>query len=333
MKKATFVLVLIVCTLLACTPQKPAPTSGAPGPRGTLRFSLTGATSVKDVPWFLALDALREQGYEVQITTFAKSSLIPPALVQEEIDVASANANLVWSAISQGADLRSIVGRVNTSFYFIVTKDIQSCGDLDGKPIAFSTRQSVGYVMFEEYVSRHCQDVQPQLLLISDSVNRVVALQTGEVQGAYLELEEWVQLQDTSPDEFHALINFAREFPEVQISTFSVRREWAQQNPEMLRDFVRELLLAYRRVIDDPQLLPQGIEKHLSLEPSLALRLAEAYLAASIWDPNGQLTTRNVQATLDLLGTGGMLATGMEVESVAELSYLNDVLQEIGRRE
>jgi ABC-type nitrate/sulfonate/bicarbonate transport system substrate-binding protein len=303
-----------------------------PRKSGTIRFSLHDTTDVKDVPWLMALDALEEQGYTTEVVAFGKSSLIPPALIRRDVDVASANATLAWAAIAQGADIASVVGRVNTSFYLITTIDVHSCSDLEGKILTFATRQSVGYVMFEEYLAQNCAGITPEILLISGSANRVAGLELGEVDGAYLELEHWLRLQEIAPGEFHALIDFAKEFPVVQISTFSVRRQWAEENREQLEDFLRALLVAHRSVIADPQLLRDGIVKYLSIDAARAQELAEAYLLEEIWDPNGQLSSENVQATLGFLSAGDIVPADLQVEDVADLSFLNAVLDEIGRQ-
>jgi NitT/TauT family transport system substrate-binding protein len=224
-----------------------------------------------------------------------------------------------------------VVGRANTSFYFVAEESIRSCRDLDGKAIAFATRQSVGYVMFEDYVEQHCPGVTPDVILINESRNRVVTLQVGEVERAYLGLEDWFPLQQTAPGKFHVLVDFAQEFPEVQLSTFTVRREWAEQSQEMMKDYIRALLTAKRSVIQDPQLLRDKIVQYLSLDSAEAQQLADVYLAAQIWDPNGGVTAENVQATLEFLSNGGILPAGSKVEDVADLSYPNAVLDEIGR--
>ena len=331
-------LILAAITMAACSAQAPtvaspaAPSTAMPDKLGTIRFALLDIAEVKDVPWLMALDSLEEQGYTTEMVSFGKSSLIPPALAQGDIDIASVSTSLSWAAIAAGADIATVVGKVNTSFVLVTNMDVHSCGDLDGKRVTFPTRQSVGYVMFEEYVDQNCPGTTPEILLIPGSSNALAGLELGEVDGAYLELEYWLRLQEIAPGEFHVLVDFANEFPEVQMSTFGVRREWAEENREQVEDFVRALLVAQRSVIADPQLLRDGIVKYMSIDPALAQELAEAYLLEQIWDPNGQLSSENVQATLDLFSAAGMLPADLQVEDVADLSYLNAVLDEIGRR-
>jgi len=112
----------------------------------------------------------------------------------------------------------------------------------------------------------------------------------------------------------------------------TVRREWARQNPEVVHDYLRELLLAQRAVLADPQLLSDGIVKYLAEEPAQARELADAYLKAKIWDANGGLSTQSVEYTLQFLRDGGLLSAGSRPEDVADVSYLNSVLDELGRK-
>jgi ABC-type nitrate/sulfonate/bicarbonate transport system substrate-binding protein len=280
----------------------------------------------------LALDALEQQGYQTELVRFAKSSLILPALLQGDIDVSAANSTLVGAAVGEGADVRVVLGKVKMTYLLASSADIRDCRDLDGKAVTFSTRQSVGYVMFEQYVQQRCPGITPEIVLISGSENRVVAFQAGEVDAAYLSFEDWLLLEAMSPGKFHLLIDFPRVFPEVQLSMFSVRPDWAEEHAGLVQDFIRALLEVHRNILRDPQLLVDGFVKYVEVEPDRAQDLAQQYLAAELWDPNGQITSENIQATLDFLYAGDILSADLTVEQFADLSYLDAVLNEIGRQ-
>jgi len=337
MKKFGYaIVILVIIPLAACSSSTPSPTpvspTAVPRKSGTIRVSIGGSVNVKDVPSQMAFDAMREQGYTVEVIPFAKTSLIPVALDKGDIEVSDATTSLVWAAAAQGADIRTVVAKVGTSFILASTKGISNCRDLDGKAITFSTRQSVGYVMFEKHVAENCPGIKPDVILISETSNRMAALQAGDVVAAYLDLGDWLQLQQSAPDRFHVLIDFALEFPRVCFLTFSVRREWAAQNQSMLKDFIQALVATHRSIIENPQRLSDAIVKYLSIEPAQAQQLADACLAAGLWDPNGGLTAEDITYTLQFFRDGGILTTDSKVEDVADLSHLNAVLAEMGRR-
>jgi hypothetical protein len=72
--------------------------------------------------------------------------------------------------------------------------------------------------------------------------------------------------------------------------------------------------------------------EQLKLDSNAAKTLVDAYLAANAWDPNGALTRENIQYTLDFLKQTKDVPAELTFEDVADLSYLNAVLAELGRR-
>ncbi len=332
-KRLACLLVLSGIVLAACSRQAQTvgPTAAA-GRSGTLRVSVLGISNVIDVPSLMALDALEQQGYQTEVIYFAKGNLLIPALLQGDVEITAANSTRVGAAIAEGADIRVFVGKTNIDYLLVAKAGIESCRDLDGKAVTFPSRQSVGYVMFEQYTQQHCPGISPEIILISGPENRVVTLQTGEVDATYLGLQDWLLLQKEAPGMFSLLIDFPREFPEVQLSMFSASRQWTQEHEDMVKDFIRVLLETHRNIFRDPRLLADGIVRYLEIEPDNADELAQEYLAAQQWDPNGQITMENIQATLDFLRAGDMLAADLTVDQFADFSYLDAVLDEIGRQ-
>jgi ABC-type nitrate/sulfonate/bicarbonate transport system substrate-binding protein len=127
-------------------------------------------------------------------------------------------------------------------------------------------------------------------------------------------------------------MSYATEFPNVLIDGLHVRREWAKQNPDIVKGFLRALLKAHRAVAANPQRLIDESVRRLSLDPATAKAVAEAHLRAGIWDANGGLTSEDIQYTIDFLTTLAVLASGLKVQDVADLSYLQAVLNELGRQ-
>jgi ABC-type nitrate/sulfonate/bicarbonate transport system substrate-binding protein len=170
------------------------------------------------------------------------------------------------------------------------------------------------------------------MVVINGSTNRVAALQAGELDTARLEIVDWLQLERQVPGKFSVLIDFGKEFPLVQFSSFTVRRAWAEQNPEAVKDFIRALLTAHRRVAGNPQLFSEQIVKYLSLPPADATIAADAYLKLGVWDVSGGLTDTSIDYMIDFLTTAGSLPGGVKPNDVADLPYLNAVLDDIGRK-
>ncbi|HZQ09881.1 MAG TPA: ABC transporter substrate-binding protein [Anaerolineae bacterium] len=342
MRRISFIPLVTIClALVACatplvtvptTVPLPAPLPTTSAKSGTLRFALNGSPGVKDIPSLMALDALQAQGYTTQVITFAKSDQMTDALARGDVEIASPSANTAWTAIAKGADFRTIVGRSNMSFYLIVSPDIQSCQDLNGKTLSFANRQSVGYLIYDKYMKENCPGINPNIILVAESKNRVVSLDTHQVDGSYLDIDDWLPLNQKEPGKFHVLIDYQKAYPQIQYSTFSVYNPWAKQHPEIVKDFVRAVLTANRQVMDDPQTLINEIVKRLSLNEADAKELARAFLNLGLWDANGALTNDNLRYTMDFMVQNGAVPQGKSVQDVTDLSYLNAVLNEIGRQ-
>jgi ABC-type nitrate/sulfonate/bicarbonate transport system substrate-binding protein len=151
------------------------------------------------------------------------------------------------------------------------------------------------------------------------------------VDAALLPSEELLKLQRQGSVPLHAMYAYASEFPDVQAEGLHVRREWAAQHGPAIKDFLRAQLLAYRRVIDHPQVLFDESVKRLSIDADTATAIGGSHLAMHIWDGNGLLTADNVQSTIDFLIKANALPPGTQTRQVADFSYLNAVLDEIGR--
>jgi hypothetical protein len=87
-----------------------------------------------------------------------------------------------------------------------------------------------------------------------------------------------------------------------------------------------------RRDLRDPQVLSQAIIDYVGIEAGKAQQLAQLYLAQEIWDASGEYTLEAVQASLDFFQENGDVPLGLSAEDVADLSYYEAVLDEIGRQ-
>lgn len=341
MPKAAAILaifLLIVQILTGCVTQASAqdsassPPGSTPAPSGIIRFFDICNVDVRDVPMRMALDDLRAQGYTVETTLLCKSSLIADGLARGKAEIGLFNNQTSWKAIHKGANLRTIVQPVGSTAAFAAKKEIATCTQLDGKAVGLAGIAGLSPALLDLYFQKNCPGIEPRLLVIPESAGRAAALLAGEIEAALMPGEELLKLQQIAPDSFHALYFVSQEYPQIRKDALHVRRDWAQENPQAVKDLLRALLKANRRIAENPQLLYQQAQKRLELDPAVVKQVADAHLHNSIWDANGGLTTQNVQNTIDFLVALKKLPQGLTVDDVADLSYLNSVLDEIGRR-
>jgi len=321
-------------TAIGCTERPSSPLSLTQSQRkpGRLRFFDLINIDVRHVPLLIALDDLAAQGYTIETTHMASGALIVDALGRGHADIGLLNNQTMWTGVAKGAPVRTIARFTAPTTVLAARTDIRSCRDLEGQRVAVPATHGFSSALLNMYFEQNCPGVSPQFLVIVESAGRAAALLAGEVDAETIPREELLKLQLEAPGRFHAVMSYAREFPTVFIDGLHVRRQWAEQNPKGVKDFLRALLRAQRRVAADPPLLYAESVRRLSLDPATARVVGEAHVRMGIWDANGGLTSRNVQDTIELLTKLAALPPGLKVEDVAELSYLHAVLEEIGRQ-
>lgn len=331
-------LVLLSVLVAACTTTPPetqnplltGSPAASPAKSGTMRIEEFADADVADIPWLMAIDLLKEQGYTIETMSFADLTFPAAAMAQGDLDFASLGNKVAWAAIGKGAPIFTFMDTYANTALTVTRKDIQTCADLDGKSVAVPSVSAVRTAMVNAYVRENCPDVKPEILIVKGGSNRMAALLTGEVDAAAQDIDDLIKLEHDRPGQFHALTVFAQEFPGLQITSYLVRREFAEQHPEMVKDVIRALFTA-RRDLQDPQALREAIIKYLDLEPDEAQEMADTYLEQEIWDVGGAYTLETVQANIDFFQEYGDLPAGLKAEDVADLSYYDAVLDEIGR--
>ncbi len=347
------VLALMALVVGACASQSAAPTATAipatmstsaptampplsptttPRKSGTLRLFNLVNVDVRHIPLLLAVDQLKAQGYTVEITALANSTLIVDALARGEADIGLLNNQTMWTAITKGANARTIAQFTGSTTVFAAKQEIKGCRELDGAPVGVASTSGLSPALFDMYLKDKCAGAKPQTLVIPESAGRSAGLLSGKLSAAVMPGEELLKLDQSAPGKFQVLMSYSQMFSQIQIDGLHARSEWAMRNPELVKDFARALVTAQRRLKETPQLLYDESVKRLSLDLATAKAIGDGHLQRGVWDPNGGLTKENIQYTIDFLVSIKALPAGTKVDDVSDLSYLNAVLNEIGRK-
>ena len=122
-KAVSFELVLACLAAAGCSasasPNAPpvsatqSPSSAQPTPAaarsGVIRFVDLDNFDVRDMPMRMALDALAEQGYEIETLFVESSSLIAETLARAHADIAWSSNLSVWTAVAEGLEARTLM--------------------------------------------------------------------------------------------------------------------------------------------------------------------------------------------------------------------------------
>jgi ABC-type nitrate/sulfonate/bicarbonate transport system substrate-binding protein len=333
-----FVVICLFVAACAATPLTPPPAPTAPpeptaaAKSGTLRFFDLVNLDVRDIPMLLALDDLQAQGYKVEKTYVASSTLITEALSKGDADIGIFNSQTAWTAVAKGAPIRTIIEFTGPTTIVAAKNEIADCHGLAGKRVGTPTTTGANPALVALYMHTKCSDEKFDYVVLADAAARSAALLSGNLDASLMPGEDFLKVQDQAPGKFHVLISFAQEYPDVLVDALHARREWLDQNPQLAHDFITAILKANRAIGSNPQLLYDEAAKRLQIDPAVAKEIADTHLKNAIWSSNGGLSAEKIQSSLDFYSDKTGLKKGMKVEDVADLSFLNKVLDEMGRK-
>jgi ABC-type nitrate/sulfonate/bicarbonate transport system substrate-binding protein len=327
--------------MTACTPPVPQPVEQEQNPvseaedarrTGTLRIAYGNDLDMRELPIVMALNELEALGYTVEKISLSATSLVIEALVRGDADLGIASTRQAWSAIAKGGEFRTITQRCGSTLVVAGQPELTTCQDLDGGALAISAPTTIAPVLINKWVQENCPDAEFELLAIRDQNGRAAALITGSAEAALLDTQYLLQAESEASKRFSILIPLAEEYPQVHYGGVHARIAWLQENPQLVQDFLKAQLAATRRIIADPDVLYEEAVKEWDLEVAVAQEVGDIYLQASMWDPNGGLTLESIQETVDLLVENESIEPGLKAEDIADLSYLEAALNDIGRQ-
>jgi ABC-type nitrate/sulfonate/bicarbonate transport system substrate-binding protein len=329
----SLLLTILVGAASACAPAAtPSAPTAAPARATVIRLEKPVNPDVTDIPRLMAMDALQAQGYTVETPAFDDNATTILAMERGDLDFVTLADLVGIQAIQKEAPLQIVMDDSANTFMVVASNDIQQCADLAGQPVAMIDLTGANASLLYHYIDKECPGTQPNYLVIKGGSNRLAALFAGQVSATTLNMYDFITLDSQQAANVHALVYYAQEFPGYSpLSTF-VRRDLVEQYPETVKDVIRAILEA-RRQVQDPQVLADEIVKRLELDPEQAQMIAKTYLERRVWNVNGAYDSLDaVQAKIDWYTPAGDLPEGMKADQVADLSYLNAVVEEIGRQ-
>lgn len=330
MKIVSIFLLGAMGLVAACAPViVPTPAAG-PTRLQTLRMELPTDANMSDLPRLMAADALRAQGYTVEAVDFNDNALSVQALEQGDLDLGYISNAIAWAAIKRGANIRTILDDITDARVLAVAPDIKTCADLNGKQVAVASTNSTQAILLNKYIKDECPDVKPELVVMSSPNNRFIALTSGQVDAATMNLTDVLGYQYMHKMQVALLDDYTGKFLHLRGAGQVARLELIEKYPETAKDIVRALLNA-RRQLQDPEALTANAVKYLKMDPEEARELGKTYLEGQVWDLNGGWTPENLQSNLDFFVETGAVPAGLTANDIADLSVMNAVLDELGR--
>ncbi len=324
------ILISIAMLLIGCG--VPMPTPAARMTITTIRVGFPTAPDPADVPSLLAHELLRAEGYTVEQIPFESSELQVAAMANGELDFSNGSTRTHWAAVAQGADIIMLMQQSANEWSLVTSAGLDSCSELNGKKFGVQSSGSMSNALLQAYFKLYCPDAAPELLYISGSENRAVALQAGELDGTLAEIAEQLELETQAPDKFPILINYSSALPNLKTTGIYTSDEFATANPQVVRDYLKAVLTVYRNLHQDPQPLYDMLESQLQMSPEQARQVGDEYLHRRIWDPNGGLSQDDITYSLEFFQEMGSVPKGLDPAKLINTAYLDTVLKEIGKQ-
>jgi len=231
----------------------------------------------------------------------------------------------VWTAISRGAAVRTIMNHTADPYRFIAGPGIAACAALDGRRVGLAAESSVSTHLVRAYLADECPSASPEVLTIGESSNRVAAFLAGGIDAAGLELSSWLWLQKQAPGRFVLLSDFSTRWPAIRTTGVHVNTAFARAHRDLVEAYVRAVLSANRDVLADPDLLVAAANEHIGRSEDWTAT-ARAYVDAAAWSPRGGLTRHDLESTLTFFQSHSRLDTRLTAGDVADLGFLDKAL-------
>jgi ABC-type nitrate/sulfonate/bicarbonate transport system substrate-binding protein len=252
------------------------------------------------------------------------------AMERGDLDFANVQDVTAWAAIEKGAPIVEVIDDSANPTILAASRAIKQCADLQDRRVGVGNLGGGKTVMLNRYIERHCPGTRPALLVVAGENNRLAGLLAGELDAAIMDQDDLEEIAPAQQQDVSALVVFAEEFPGVTLDSFFARRELAEKYPATVKDWLRGLLEARRR-IQDPKLLAEQLVARLGMAPDAAQKTAGACVERNFWDVNGRYTPAIVQRDIDFMSTAIGQRRGLKAGDVADLTFLNAVLDDIGR--
>lgn len=305
-------------------PSEPAPTE-LPGSKSfTVAFTSIGLSSVG---LLAAIDALKADGYTIETPEVADNNLIVQGVSTGEFQFSSGTTLAVMIAAKTGAPLKIIGDRVGNEWTVASVSSIADCAGLNGKRYAHHSEAAVSTAMGRNWVATSCPGTTPEEVIIAGSDNRANALIAGQIDATELELSDAISLLNSQGDKFHVLTSFSETLPDLKPSTIYGNTEFMTENPGDVVALLKATLAEYQKISEDPAYLKSLAVKYLpNVNQDTIDDVAAQYVELGLFEPDGGITTDQLEGTIKFFEGAGQLEAGLTVDQAADLSFLEMAL-------
>ena len=271
-----------------------------------------------------------KEGLDAEATAIRGTAPTMQALVSDSIYAALAANDGVIGLVEKGIDLAMIAAGAKTTHMIMGGEKYKTYEDLRGATIGSSTLTSgTAFLLRRVLKSQGLEYPRDyKLINVGGSGPAFSALKTGAVAAAMLAVPVNFRAQELG---FNLIGKASDVFPNYLLSSFSVRRGWAESHREPVIRFLRALLRARRWIDENRQEAAQFLAAELDMKPALARRGLDYYLDQRAWDPLLRIDLDGLKTVVDVYAEQADLKSPLpNPTKYVDSSYLEQALTDLG---
>ena len=208
----------------------------------------------------------KKQGLDVQVIYISAGSVIIPALLSGQVDLANMGSGPALTAWARGAELVSVGVASNRQLHVIMTATaIKRPEELKGKKLGSDRYGSLSDLILREALRYHnlAPDRDVAVIQTGGLPERLGALKVGAVDGAILTGDTAFQAEKLG---FHTLIDLSQLPIQYPGSTIVVSRAFLQSRRDVVKKFLRGWIEGIKTAKTDKEFTVRVLQKFLKTD-------------------------------------------------------------------
>src|SRR5215813_1226577 len=275
---------------------------------------------------------LKREGLDAEVTAMRGTAPAMQALVSESIHVALAANDGVIGLVEKGLSVAMIAGGSKTTHMIMGGKGFKTYDDLRGATIGSSTLTSGTAFLLRRLLKAQGLEYPKdyKLVNVGGSGPAFTALTTGNIAAAILAVPINFRAQEMG---FNLIGKVTDVFPNYLLSSFSVRRSWAEAHCSEVVRFLKAVLQARRWLEENKKAGAEFLAKELEIKPKLAEKGLDYYLAHRAWEPDLNIDLEGLRTVIEIYAEQADIKGPVpSPKKYVDLSYLQEAWKELGWR-
>ncbi|HEY7064582.1 MAG TPA: ABC transporter substrate-binding protein [Chloroflexota bacterium] len=310
----------------AATAPAPAAAPAQPPQLVTLSPGLVSKTGVYLSAWIALQEGMfRDQALEVEYTYFQEPVKEIQALIGGSTEIISGSPPDIVTAVRSGANIASVAGVVNKVpiYDLLVSSDVNSYADLQGKRIGVSDLTGATTLIMQRMLAQNGLGKDDyDLAVVGGTGARATAIMSGATAAGLVGPPQNFQLLAQGLKSLGLSTEYYKDY---QFDTLVVRKDWAQQNENVVLRYIKAMSAAVDWFYDPANKAEAAriLAEETNLAPELAERTWDLFAKEEIFARKAQINVEGYRLVLqEQVDAGVITPADAAVDRMVDLSYL-----------